>query len=325
MDYTSTQDDRVVKQLPKQLFQEISPISNTTELAPQFARPLIEQWANKKAFSGQPIVPESMKSLSPEEQFTENTPEILKKIGSFTEISPLRIEAIIGGYGGGAATGLVRINDEILQTIGVVDSKPDDTFTKLSRLPLLKAFVTETPTGTRSSYVQDFYDKLDNMEEINKTVDNYVVNYDTEKAEKYLSKGKNKQEYLYYLKNKKSIDTFKNILRYSYDIKFDIMSDKSLSDKDKKEKIDKINSLITQTAIDFSDAYKAGRDFNLSEYINNLTTQRKERLKKEKSERGEFREDVLKEAGIEIETQPGGGTPNKPHKNLNKNITKKLR
>ena len=156
LDYMFAEDPRAAKEFASQMWKEISPISNTMELSPQITRPVFEQWANKKAFTGQPIVPSSLEQLSPEEQYTDNTTEIMKWLGEKAGFSPLRAEALFQGYTAGAGIGALRISDEALQFVGLLDEKPEDTFTALSRLPLTKAFVTETPRGLRSSYLQDF-------------------------------------------------------------------------------------------------------------------------------------------------------------------------
>ncbi|HUX55759.1 MAG TPA: LPD38 domain-containing protein, partial [Bacteroidales bacterium] len=121
LDAAVKDDPRILEELPKQLFQEISPISNWPEVIPFLARPQIEMWANKKGYTGKPIVSESMKLLKPSEQFYNSTPEVIKKMGEALNWSPAKIEHYFKSYTGGAGIGAVNILDETLQAIGLVE------------------------------------------------------------------------------------------------------------------------------------------------------------------------------------------------------------
>ena len=277
LDWMVGEDPRSIENLPSQLFQEVSPIGNAVEVVPQFGRVAVEQWANKKAFSGQPIVPQSMKGLEPSEQYMDNTPELIKKIGETTNISPLRIQQFLQSIGGGAVTGGIVVSDEILQLLNIVDKSPDDVFTILSKTPITKAFVTETPKGTRSSYAQDFYVKLDEMEVINKTVNNYVADNADKKLENYLSDEKRKKDYQFFVKNQTEINKFKDVLRYSRELKRDILEDKNLTNEIKKENAKNIDDIITDAALDFRDKYKEDGVFNVSQKLNEIINKAKEK------------------------------------------------
>jgi len=115
LDAALKDDPRVSKELGRQLFQEFSPVGNYSEIIPFIGRPVIEMWANKKGYTGRPIVSESMKLLTPPEQYYASTPEIYKKIGEALNWSPVKMDHYLKSYTGGAGAGAVNILDGTLQ------------------------------------------------------------------------------------------------------------------------------------------------------------------------------------------------------------------
>src|SRR5690606_33685241 len=61
LDKAIEDDPRVIRELPQQLFGEISPLNNIMETVPFIGRPVIEGITNMKGYTGKPIVSESMK------------------------------------------------------------------------------------------------------------------------------------------------------------------------------------------------------------------------------------------------------------------------
>jgi len=265
LDWLVVNDPRTVKALMGQLFQEISPINSPVEIIPQYGRGIAEQFANRKGFTNKPIVPQGLEGLPPNEQYTDYTSDVMKKLGKLTGISPLRIEAFITSYTGGMGKNVLNISDEILRLTGIADEGPEDTFTILSKMPITKALFTEVPIGTRGQSVQDFYTKLDELEQMNKQVNDFIKDNKDDKLNDYMRD--REYDYGFYLTNAREINKFKQVLRATRDLVGDM---KKSDDPGKDEKIYQLQEAITQTAQQFQEAYNKAGSFKLNEALNKV-------------------------------------------------------
>jgi hypothetical protein len=275
MDAVVKDDPRVVDDLAKQLFKEFSPVGNLTEVIPFIARPQIEMWANKRGFTGRPIISESMRMLKSPQQFYNSTPEIYKKIGEALNWSPLKIDHYVRSYTGGAGMGAVSILDETLQAAGLVDKKPEDTFTSLSRLPVLKAILTERPIGLQGGYVMDFYDTLDKIEKVTSTFNNYVKTEDYDKLDKFMSDPENERMYSFAEGNSTAINSFRAALTFVRDAGYAVMKDDLLSAREKQEEVKKLNDIVQESAIRFKAAYEKNEFFDYGKAMDEIVKQMK--------------------------------------------------
>jgi hypothetical protein len=260
LDFAAKEDPRTAKALAREMFKDFSPISNVSEFIPFAIRPKVEMVMNKKAYTNKPIIPETLAMLKPEEQYFESTPEVFKKIGEMTGVSPLKMEHYVKSYFGGAGIGAVRIVDEILQGLGLVESKPDDLFTTLSRMPLTKAFMTETPIGPYSSYVSDFYTKLDEMEKLNRSFNNHVMKEDYERLEKLMDNPDNEDLFTYYEGNKTAINKFRATMSGIRDLKIANLKNDMMTNVEARKENDRLDQVIHNTAIRFRDSWEKFKD-----------------------------------------------------------------
>ena len=284
LDAATKDDPRVLKDLPQQLFKEISPISNWPEVIPFIGRPMIEAWANKKGFTGKPIVSESMKLLKPSEQFYNSTPEIIKKMGEALNWSPVKIDHYLKSYTGGAGAGAINILDETLQAMGLVEKKPEDTFTKLSRLPILKALLTEKPVGLASGYISDFYDTLDKIEKVNVTFNNFVKTENMDGLEKFMADPENQRMYTFYEGNSTALNSFRSALTFARNNMYAIMKDETLTYREKQTEVARVNDVIQQSAIEFKKAYENQEFFDYGKSMDEIITKMREEKKEYRNE-----------------------------------------
>ena len=289
LDWIYQNDPGSLIDLATQLFEEVSPFSNVVDIVPQVGRPIVEQFANKKGYTGRPIVSQGLENLEASEQYYDSTPEIIKSFGKMVDLSPARIEAFLNGYLAGAGKGAIYITDEILQTLGIVQKKPDDTFTILSKLPVTRALVSETPRGTRGESVQEFYEKLDEMETLNKQVNEYLSTNDIEKVENYLD-GR-EYDYKFYLKNQTQINKFKNVLRAVKELRYEIFRDPNI--KDKRDKINQIENKVTEVAKKFQEAYDKNELFSINAYLSQILNDKKFKDNVARSNKNLFKQKVL--------------------------------
>lgn len=145
---------------------------------PTFAQPIIEHFANRSTFTGNPIVPSDIEGLLPEYRYTEYTHEVTKMLGSAIAAfpgmkhadaaSPAVIENYWRAWTGGLGMYLLDAADRALVAAGVAPDpvKPAAT---LADLPIIKAFVVRYPSAQAQS-IQSFYDKYYERKQVYDTV-----------------------------------------------------------------------------------------------------------------------------------------------------------
>jgi len=228
-----------------------------TELTPFAFRPIIEQAMNKVGYTGKPIVRKSLQGLDLRDQYEDWTSETFKFLGKQIDMSPVRMQHLFTAYTAGAGRGLLNIWDDTLEMIGFTDAKPLDTFTRLSRYPLTRAFITETPLGRRGKSVQDFYRKLDQMETVNRTVNAYIKDDSMFKVASYLEDSERAKDYTWYIENRRTIGWFREALSIASFMRHDIATSDVY--KNKREMYKVLDNAITNVAIRFNEAYEDGK------------------------------------------------------------------
>ena len=118
-------------------------------LAPTAIVPIIEWMSNYSFFRGRSIVPGRLEKMPDAMQYGPNTSNMAKDIGKMFNLSPMKIDNLIRGYGAGMATQSLNAWD------AVQGDRPMDN-------PFKKAFTVDPLQNPQS--VQDFYDKMDEAE-----------------------------------------------------------------------------------------------------------------------------------------------------------------
>ena len=126
----------------------------------QLFKPLMEVANNKSTFFGTEIVPYYMQKLPPELQYNQSTTEFAKALGDRLNISPIKIDYVLRGYGGTIGSYVLDSVDSVLkETTGNGFIPP-----RVDQIPVLKAFVRNPEA---QGYVQQFY-------ELRRLTDSYV-------------------------------------------------------------------------------------------------------------------------------------------------------
>ena len=128
----------------------------TPGVIPTFAQPLLENMVDYSFFRGQKLLPASLKNVENFAQFTPYTSETLKQLGSAFNLSPIKMENIVRGYGGGLGRMQLENLDKLLEITGVITriKKPETT---LADIPVIRGFVVRNPIGSASQSVNTFY------------------------------------------------------------------------------------------------------------------------------------------------------------------------
>lgn len=116
----------------------------------QVVKPLLEVANNKSTYFGTEIVPYYMNKLPPELQYNQSTSEFAKIVGDSLNISPLKLDYILRGYGGTLGSYVLSSVDAVLkETVGNGFIPP-----RIDQLPVFSAFMRNPQS---QGYVQEFY------------------------------------------------------------------------------------------------------------------------------------------------------------------------
>ena len=138
---------------------------------PDIGKPFFEAWSNKSLFTGQPIVPNSIKNLPSEYQITNYTSETSKQIGNlirkingddFSSISsPVQIDNAIRSITGPLGRVLTTSIDKILLKGGLIED-PILPEKRLIEQPFFKVLAVRDP-DRNAAPIQEFYDEYNKI------------------------------------------------------------------------------------------------------------------------------------------------------------------
>ncbi len=141
---------------------------------PQIIKPSIESLTNHNIFTGFPVVPDSMKNLSPENQVRDNTSGSARKIGKLLKVSPIKVEDWIKETFGGAGAQAENAVDHILASTGAI---PKD---QVGGINILDAVTSRFSKASGGQTSQDVIDEVSKT--LTKQADiAYVANKNAEK------------------------------------------------------------------------------------------------------------------------------------------------
>ena len=154
--------------------------TNTLALDPlgfQAIKPFMEAFIdNKSGFTGSPIVPQYMESgLEPFQQSRETTNELARLIGRTFNISPIKLEYVMNGYGGTLGGYVLSLIDATLRQI----TGEDYITPRIDQLPLLKRFLA-SPIG--GGLQQQFYELRAESDKVVATINSLRENPKLEDA-----------------------------------------------------------------------------------------------------------------------------------------------
>lgn len=165
--------DSYFKYRPQELphFAENLMKSVVPEVMPNVFQPVLDQYSNKQAFTGRPLVPFYKEKLLPEMQYSAYTSETAKAIGKLigyvplvkdigpstdTLASPAVVENYIRSWGGTVGGWALKLSDTAISKATGAPDRADpwqDT-------PVLHSFVSRYPSF-QDQRIQDFYENRD--------------------------------------------------------------------------------------------------------------------------------------------------------------------
>lgn len=167
-----------VKQLLANLFQETplrySPLQPgqsefegprmSLEAAPSALQPVFEAAAGEGGYSsyrGDEIVPRGLQGALPEDQALDQTTATARALGRRLEVSPLKIDYLIRGYGAALAWGALNSAEKLA---GVKTDTEPPLPTTLKDVPGVARLISSPSYGFASQPVVDFYQLADASE-----------------------------------------------------------------------------------------------------------------------------------------------------------------
>lgn len=102
-------------------FSPIDPEKPLSALTPQAIKPTIQAATNKNLFTGNPIVPQSMQDLPPEQQVKDNTSGTAEIVANAAGVSPIKTEQFVNDTLGGIGPQILNASDRALVEAGVLD------------------------------------------------------------------------------------------------------------------------------------------------------------------------------------------------------------
>ena len=155
---------------------------------PQFGKPVLEVMTNYNFFTDRPIVGQGLEELQPQYQYSVNTSELSKMMGSAMGVSPMKIDHLLKAYFGYTAGLGLMATDQVMSAASG-KSLPDKSFQDIvASIPGMSAFVAKE-FGTREK--SDFYELRTLVNEAVKS-SNYLKAFKTPEERKEFIK-ENKQ------------------------------------------------------------------------------------------------------------------------------------
>lgn len=168
---------------------------------PQLLKPLMDLYANKDSFTGQPIETLGMDRMRKEDRATERTSELAKvfgqlglpdptqlAMGRWNTLSPVQIDALVHGYFSWLGSAVTTALDYGIRPIVNHGAKPA---MRLKDVFLAGNFVETLPTN-QSRYVTQLYEQAKEIEEAYGSYRDALAKGDREKAKTIREEEKDK-------------------------------------------------------------------------------------------------------------------------------------
>lgn len=248
LDSINTEDPQALKDLANSLI-----FGQMPGILPTAIEPLVENWTNYSFFLQRPIVSESKKELPPEFQYNQYTSETSKKLGELLNYSPAKIDNLFQGWFGGIGRYATQAVDKVLIGTGISPNIPQPSPT-LADIPVVKAFIVRNPIGSASKSVDRFYEQYDKFNAGERALKKMIENNEREKYFKF----KEQHPELLFTYDY-STDTFYSpparFLRQTATtlseirkIEQEVYNSETMTPQEKREKIDALDAIITETA-----------------------------------------------------------------------------
>ena len=179
LEWLDNKDSSILNETVGNLLQSGAP-----GFVPTFALPIMEWMTNYNFFKGQQLVPDSLKNMPPELQYTRYTSEVAKKMGDLLNQPPAKIDNLLYDWTAGLGRYALQGIDKILEGTGVASNIPEPSAT-WADYPVVRAFIARNPIGSAGASVDRFYDTLEKYEQDENRFQALMKAGDTKRAESF--------------------------------------------------------------------------------------------------------------------------------------------
>jgi hypothetical protein len=198
---------------------------------PQVVKPLTEVYFNYDMFRGAPIENMSDLNVAPEARYDERTSLLMRELGQITGLSPKKLEHIVTGYTGTMGGYVMAMGDGLVRMMGDYGDAPA---IQASQIPMLKSIYQGDGPAKSSQAMTDFYQLLDESNQIYATIRQYNKEGRTDDARELLDENRTK------LAGRKSMShAQKQFTALRNEITL-IQRDRILNSDEKRQRIDKL-------------------------------------------------------------------------------------
>jgi hypothetical protein len=153
-------------------------VANIALPIPTAVKPVIENVTNYSFNNNRPLVGQALATREPYLQYNDTTSEIGKSIGNMLNVSPIKIDNFLSGYGGYLGQTIEKFSNSL------VEGRPTQNANEL--LFFGSMMEPEFPTGNRS----ETYQLADKVATVKATVKALKDKGDIEKLKEYVAQNK---------------------------------------------------------------------------------------------------------------------------------------
>ncbi|TNH75353.1 hypothetical protein CF142_06030 [Aeromonas caviae] len=207
---------------------------------PQIVKPIVEAAFNYDSFRGGPIDNAQDLAVKAEARYNEQTSLLMRELGELSGFSPKQLEHLVIGYTGTIGGYVMAAADGIIRA-----SRPGESASwRADEIPLVKAVYRGTGPAKSTQHMEQFYQMLNEVNQLKRTVDQYRSEGLTDKANELLD------EQGGILKSRSSLSRTQQQIRVLRN-RIELMQrDKVLSADEKRRRIDELlsrrNDLVYQ-------------------------------------------------------------------------------
>ena len=207
---------------------------------PQIVKPMVEAAFNYDTFRGGPIDSPQDLAVRAEARYNEQTSLLMRKLGEVSGFSPKQLEHLVIGYTGTIGGYVMATADGLIRAA----SPGESASWRADEIPLVKSVYRGTRPAKSTQHMEQFYQMLNEVNQLKRTIDQYRSEGLTDKANELLD------EQGGILKSRRSLSRTQQQVRVVRNKIELIQRDRTMNAEEKRRRIDELlarrNDLVYQ-------------------------------------------------------------------------------
>ncbi|WP_421257654.1 LPD38 domain-containing protein [Aeromonas sp. 600886] len=197
---------------------------------PQIVKPLVEAAFNYDTFRGAPIDSPQDLAVKAEARYNEQTSLLMRELGEMSGLSPKQLEHLVIGYTGTMGSYVMATADGLIRAY-----RPGESASwRADEIPLVKAVYRGTGPAKTTQHMEQFYQMLNEVNQLKRTVDQYRSEGLDDKANELL------EEQGGILKSRLSLSRTQQQVRVVRNKIELIQRDRTMNAEEKRKRIDEL-------------------------------------------------------------------------------------